>query len=172
MGSGPIPFPVWALETDLPWSDDEPGLNEAWLDSVSVHYGQPFTDGPGAIVTSYDPRPAFVNAQRRPDAHCFGCAMRGPWAIGQAMALRFTEVLGQQESVSLAEAHGRLVSGQVSLRDVAMQLGDFLIPALEFGVGLPEATVIVSADLLVLPVALGLWRWHVNVPVLAEVSFE
>ncbi len=89
--------------------------------------------------------------------------MRGPLALGRAMARRFAEAL----------ALGSMIPpSRFPTQDVFMQCGNILVPALKLGIGLPDATVIVSADLLTHPIALGFWQWPVKLPVLEPAGFD
>jgi hypothetical protein len=170
----PVSFPIW----DLPWKNDEPcdvpHLDEQrQLVGVSIYHGQPFGMGPGAIVTSYHPRAILVDSPARLAGNHFSAGIHGPLALGWATALRFAEDLIRTESRTRAEIAQRLeplVRG--SSHDAFMQCDNSVVPAFEFGFGIPGATVIVSADLLTHPVALGFWGWQVEVPVLKLAEFD
>ena len=165
------PFPVWSLL----WQDvepcDEPHMDDAQrIVAVSVHHGQPFAEGPGAIVTSYSPQPAFVDGRVRPEGDHFEVLMRGPLALGRAMTWQFKRMPPQRENARGIDRLEPLL--RYPTHDAFIQCGNVLVPALKFCFGIPEATVIVSADLLTHPIALGFWQWPVRVPVLDRVSFE
>ncbi|WP_162907392.1 hypothetical protein [Allorhizocola rhizosphaerae] len=110
------------------------------------------------MITSYDPRLTLVG---------------GPFSLGRAMALRLAEALADQDSLTPTAVADRMEPFvRHPLRDAFIQCGSRLVPALQFGVGIPDTTVIVSADLLSHPIALGLWQWSVETPILDRVSFE
>ncbi len=174
MESSPVPFQVW----DLPWQDDEPH-DEPHLDNarrivgVSIYHGQSLDKGPGAIVASFDPQLTFVDGQIRPEGNHFEILMRGPLALGREIALRLARMAPGSKNSACTQAPDALEPPlRYPVHDAFFQCGNTLVPALEFGFGAPEATVIVSADLLAHPIALGLWRWRVKVPVLHHAEFD
>ncbi len=84
-------------------------------------------------------------------------------ALGRAMARRFTDALIDSRMEALS---------RFPTQDVFIQCGNVLVPALELGIGIPEATVIVSADLLTHPIALGFWQRPTTLPVLEPAGFD
>lgn len=156
MEQGPVPFTVWGLPSQDAEPYDEPYLDhEQRVFAVSVHHGHRFGRGPGAVVTSYDPQ----RARGRDDNLAFPY---GPLALGSTMAEKLLEPTAHQT---------KLAEPRVPTQDAFIRCGNRLVPGLRLDIGIPEVTVIVSADLLTHPVAIGLWRWHVEMPSLGEVCF-
>ncbi len=174
MEQSPVPFTFWGL----PWQDEEPYDvphldQQRQLVAVSVHHGQSFDRGPGAIVTSYDPRLVCIDVKAKDGHDRCEVRLHGPLALGRTMALRFARTLAQLDKLTAGRANGWLEAPpQCRTEDAFIQCGNILMPALRLNIGLPEATIIVSADLLTHPIVLGLWKLPMKMPVLNEVSFE
>ncbi len=60
------------------------------MDAVPLHSGRPFTDGPGAVVTSFDPQPRFVDLERPPEGGRLEIVVLGPLAMASAFAARLS----------------------------------------------------------------------------------
>jgi hypothetical protein len=111
-------------------------------ESVTIQCGMPYGTGPGIAITTYDP--SLIIIEQPP-----GPMDRGGYSSRGVVNLATGVILPFLTGPSLPQNH--------HVTDSALRCENQLIPALAFDL-LPQAQVVVSADLLTHAIAVVAWQ--------------